>query len=57
MAPTHFVPCVVEREGKRILEAYRWGLVPWFSKNLSIAYKTINARAEGRQLVRENKVL
>ena len=63
-APTQFVPCVVEREGKRILEAYRWGLVPWFSKDLKIAYKTINARAEGietkpsyRHLLKRNRVL
>ncbi|MCQ6557268.1 SOS response-associated peptidase [Paenibacillus mendelii] len=64
VAPTQLVPCVVEREGKRILEAYRWGLIPFWSKDTKIGYKTINARAEGiekkpafRHLLKRNRIL
>ncbi|WP_116190941.1 SOS response-associated peptidase family protein [Paenibacillus taihuensis] len=40
-APTQTVPCVVEREGKRVLESLRWGLIPFWAKDAKISYKTI----------------
>lgn len=64
VAPTQMVPCVVDRDGKRVLEGFRWGLIPFWSKDAKIAYKTINARAEGiekkpafRHLLKRNRIL
>jgi putative SOS response-associated peptidase YedK len=33
--------------GERRLDLLRWGLVPWFAKDLKAGVKAINARAEG----------
>lgn len=37
---------VNEREGVRVLDRYRWGLIPSWSKDPSIANRLFNARAE-----------
>jgi putative SOS response-associated peptidase YedK len=34
------------REGRRILEEFRWGLVPSWAKDLSAGNRTFNAKAE-----------
>jgi putative SOS response-associated peptidase YedK len=49
VAPTQTVPIVRRRqEGEgRELALVRWGLVPFWAKDLSIGSKMINARAEG----------
>jgi putative SOS response-associated peptidase YedK len=36
----------LDKERKRELAAMRWGLIPHWAKENSIAYKTINASAE-----------
>jgi putative SOS response-associated peptidase YedK len=49
VAPTSFQPVIrAERDsGERELTLMRWGLVPYFAKDLkSFAFSTINARAE-----------
>ncbi len=47
VAPTNDVYAVVaDGEGGRHLQAYRWGLVPSWAKDLKIGAKMINARAE-----------
>ena len=46
VAPTTAVPVVVERGDHRHLEAFRWGLVPTWAKDLRIGNKMINARSE-----------
>jgi putative SOS response-associated peptidase YedK len=46
VAPSQMVPVVRERDGKRELALLRWGLIPSWAKEASIAYKMINARAE-----------
>ncbi len=47
VAPTTEVPCVVQNaEGQRVLETFRWGLVPSWSKDRKAAASMINARAE-----------
>ena len=46
IAPTQSVATVVRRDGKNILEAMRWGLIPVWAKDASIGAKMINARAE-----------
>lgn len=47
VAPTQLVPGIIYREGKRVLEGFKWGLIPFWSKDPKIVYKMINARAEG----------
>lgn len=45
LAPTQLVPVVVN-DGERMLDAYRWGLIPSWAKDASIGNKLINARGE-----------
>ncbi len=46
VAPTDPVYAVAEYDGRRLLGSFRWGLVPWFSKNRKSAARHINARME-----------
>ena len=46
IAPTQLAPIVRLREGKRELAQVRWGLVPFWAKDISIGSNMINARAE-----------
>jgi putative SOS response-associated peptidase YedK len=46
IAPTERAPVVRERDGNREAAMLRWGLIPFWAKDKSIGYKTINARAE-----------
>ncbi|MFO1218573.1 MAG: SOS response-associated peptidase [Burkholderiaceae bacterium] len=65
VAPQALVPVVYEtREGERIGELMRWGLVPHWAKDESIGAKLNNARVEGmaekpsfRQAVRRRRCL
>ena len=65
VAPQSPVPVVYEtREGERIAELMRWGLVPSWAKDATIGHKLNNARAEGvferpsfRQAVRRRRCL
>jgi len=46
VAPTTDVAVVVERDGRRGLALRRWGLVPSWAKDVSVASRMINARVE-----------
>jgi putative SOS response-associated peptidase YedK len=46
VAPTKLVPAVVAREGRRVLDRLRWGLVPGWAKDPGDAARMINARLE-----------
>ncbi|HEX4819362.1 MAG TPA: SOS response-associated peptidase [Acidimicrobiales bacterium] len=46
VAPSQDVYVVVESGGSRRLDAFRWGLVPFWAKDPATGYKMINARAE-----------
>ena len=46
IAPTHQAPVIVQADGKRTLELFRWGLIPSWVKDPAIGYKMINARGE-----------
>ena len=46
IAPTTPVPAVRERNGERLCELLRWGLVPFWAKGLPPKLSTINARLE-----------
>ncbi len=45
-APSMNLPVVHQHEGHRQAEAFRWGLIPHWSKDEQIGYKMINARGE-----------
>lgn len=46
IAPTQPAPVVLERDGARVLEMMRWGLVPHWAESLAIGARMINARVE-----------
>jgi putative SOS response-associated peptidase YedK len=47
VAPQSAVPVVYEtREGERVADLMRWGLVPHWAKDVTIGHKLNNARAE-----------
>jgi putative SOS response-associated peptidase YedK len=47
VAPTDVMPVVgTDREGRVTVRELRWGLVPYWAKDIRIGYKAINARAE-----------
>ena len=46
VAPTDDALVVVQREDRRAITAYRWGLVPHWSEDLKGGARLINARAE-----------
>lgn len=47
VAPTEDVLVVVEQDGARRLDVFRWGLVPAWAEDTSVGNRMINARAEG----------
>jgi len=46
VAPTDQVAAVVEHHGERVVDAFRWGLVPFYAKSAREGARLINARAE-----------
>jgi putative SOS response-associated peptidase YedK len=46
IAPSQFIAAVVNHEGRRELRYFKWGLVPSWAKDPSIAQNLINAKAE-----------
>lgn len=49
IAPSQKILGITEKNGKRILGEYRWGLVPFWAKDIKIGFSMINARAETLQ--------
>jgi putative SOS response-associated peptidase YedK len=48
IAPQSPVPAVCEtKDGERVVELLRWGLIPHWAKDAAIGHKLNNARAEG----------
>jgi len=46
VAPTQDVLAVVQRDGKNVLEAMHWGLIPFWAKDAKMGNRMINARAD-----------
>lgn len=46
VAPTMHVYAVAEHDDARVLTSFRWGLVPFWAKDLKIGARAINARIE-----------
>lgn len=64
IAPSQTIAVVADHDGRRVLEGYRWGLVPRWAKDIKIGFKMINARAETldtkpafRSLLARNRVI
>jgi len=49
VAPTDLLPVVRydDKAGERSLDMLRWGLVPFWAKDLNVGFANINAKAEG----------
>jgi putative SOS response-associated peptidase YedK len=47
IAPTQHAPVLLSDAGRRVLDVFRWGLIPSWAKDAAIGNKMINARAEG----------
>lgn len=47
VAPTQQAPVLLSDSGRRVLDVFRWGLIPSWAKDAAIGNKLINARAEG----------
>jgi putative SOS response-associated peptidase YedK len=49
VAPTDSLPVVRHdaKAGERSLDTLRWGLVPFWAKDLNVGFANINAKAEG----------
>ncbi len=46
VAPSHMHPVITQDE-PTIIHLYRWGLIPYWAKDMKIGYNLINARIEG----------
>ena len=46
VAPTQEILAIAKHKGKNHLSKYHWGLVPFWSKDVSIGHRLINARSE-----------
>lgn len=46
ITPTQPVPIIRQEDGRRTLVIVRWGLVPFWAKDVSIGSRMINARSE-----------
>jgi putative SOS response-associated peptidase YedK len=46
IGPTRRIDGVRDKDGARVLDRYRWGLIPSWAKDASIAPRTFNARSE-----------
>lgn len=45
IAPTHMCPIIINEDTSHI-HVFRWGLIPFWAKDLKIGFKMINARSE-----------
>lgn len=46
IAPQQNVPVIIEPASNRVLDSFRWGLVPGWAKDVAVGQKMINARSE-----------
>ena len=46
VAPSAMMPVVLLHEGKRVINLFRWGLVPFWADSINTGYSMINARCE-----------
>lgn len=46
VAPSHDIPVIIRKPEGNYLALYRWGLLPFWAKDMKIGYKMINTRSE-----------
>lgn len=46
VAPSAMMPVVRVSEGKRVIDLFRWGLIPFWADSVNTGYSMINARCE-----------
>jgi putative SOS response-associated peptidase YedK len=46
VAPTQRVPVILNEEGIIKIDAFKWGLIPFWAKDTKVGFKMINARAD-----------
>jgi putative SOS response-associated peptidase YedK len=46
IAPTQLVPVIVDQDGQRVLAEMKWGLIPFWAKDIKKTKPIINARSE-----------
>jgi putative SOS response-associated peptidase YedK len=46
VAPTQQVPVILNDEGIIKIDAFKWGLIPFWAKDTKVGFKMINARAD-----------
>ena len=46
VAPSLHMPVIVQKGDQRKIDKYRWGLIPFWAKEINSGYSMINARAE-----------
>ena len=46
VAPTQPIYAIADHAGERVLTSFRWGLVPFWAKDIRFGNKAINARSE-----------
>lgn len=46
IAPTQTVPVILDKDGERVLAEMKWGLIPFWSKDIKKTKPIINARSE-----------
>jgi len=47
IAPTQTIPCIIhDIFGKRMMQLFHWGLIPYWAEDPSIGSRLINARSE-----------
>ncbi|PWN06179.1 SOS response-associated peptidase [Rhodohalobacter mucosus] len=46
VAPSAQMPVVLSHEGRRVINLFRWGLVPFWADSINTGYSMINARCE-----------
>jgi putative SOS response-associated peptidase YedK len=46
IAPSQLVPVIINKEGHRVLCQFKWGLIPFWAKDLKKNKPVINARSE-----------
>lgn len=46
IAPSQMVPVIITKEGQRVLAQFKWGLIPFWAKDIKKTKPVINARSE-----------